>query len=140
MSRPLRTAHETALAFVDAINGHDVDRLLDLSSKEPRFVDSRGDEVCGRDALRRAWLSYFELFSDYRIEVEAVAAVDVVVLIAGWAVGTFRAGQDGASAWRIPAAWRALVHDQAVDTWQVYADNTPVIAILARAASREGTT
>jgi hypothetical protein len=36
--------------------------------------------------------------------------------------------------WRIPAAWRAIVHDGLVQEFRVYADNKPVYDILAKAA------
>jgi len=34
--------------------------------------------------------------------------------------------------WRIPAAWRAIIRNNQVLTWQVYADNIIVMEILKR--------
>jgi hypothetical protein len=34
--------------------------------------------------------------------------------------------------WRIPAAWRAVTDARRVTLWQVFADNSPVHALLAR--------
>jgi hypothetical protein len=32
--------------------------------------------------------------------------------------------------WTVPAAWRALVRGELIDTWQVYVDNNPVYELL----------
>ena len=38
--------------------------------------------------------------------------------------------------WRTPAAWLAVVQDDLVKEWRVYADNKPVYDILAKSNPR----
>ena len=51
-----QTAHDTALAFIAAINAHDLSRLLCLAGPRHRFIDSLGSvmtEPLGRPANPR---------------------------------------------------------------------------------------
>jgi hypothetical protein len=34
--------------------------------------------------------------------------------------------------WRIPAAWKAIIKDNKINHWQVYADNIIVMEIIKR--------
>ena len=38
--------------------------------------------------------------------------------------------------WRTPAAWRAVVEEDLVKEWRVYADNKPVYDIVAKTGLR----
>ena len=53
-----------------------------------------------------------------------------LVLVAGSASGSVATGTPKEKRWRIPAAWRAQVRGGLIEVWQVYADNTPVYALL----------
>jgi len=50
----------------------------------------------------------------------------------GYASGTYRniINKDKSNYWRIPAAWRAIVKDNQIKLWQVYADNLIVMDII----------
>jgi hypothetical protein len=87
-----------------------------------------GSHVSGRERLEQAWAGYFFLFPDYRIEVEAAASQNTVVLACGFASATHAASN---KSWRIPAAWRAIVRKEQIAEWQVYADNKPVYELLS---------
>ena len=86
-----------------------------------------GSQISGRKGLEQAWAGYFSLSPDYRIDIEAAAAQNAVVLACGFASATHAPLQ---KSWRIPAAWRAIVRDGHIAEWQVYADNKPVYELL----------
>jgi hypothetical protein len=98
------------------------------------FIDALGNRVEGRDALLAGWRFYFQLFPDYRIEIDGLLVEEQEAMLHGWAGGTLHRGGrpvDGGG-WRIPAAWRAVADARRVKLWQVYADNQPVRALLER--------
>ena len=128
------TAVETVQAFIAAINQRDVDRLCRLMTDDHRFIDSLGSEICGRDTMRQGWTAYFSMVPDYVIDVRETLVDGRVVLATGIARGTY--SPDGQlkpdDAWSTPAAWRAVVEDGRIATWQVFADNEPLRAILRK--------
>lgn len=114
------TAREVVLAFVDAINAHDVDRLGELMTDDHTFVDPYGSEVTGREPMLAAWRGYFEWFPDYQIEVNDIFEHESEFGMFGFAGGSFQGNAD--RKWRLPAAWKALVRDGRMARWQVVAD------------------
>ena len=124
-------ALDTARRFAAAINGHDVFAIAELMSEDHVFIDSLGNAMNGRAAMRAGWRGYFATFPDYRIDVRGIAADGDTVLLHGCAEGTLAGAADGH--WTIPAAWRAVVADGKIRLWQVYADNKPVYDLLSRA-------
>ena len=114
------------LAFMDAINARDVDRLCALMSDDHLFVDALGTEVRGREAMRKAWKVYFQWFPDYRISHEEIFSDGATTVAAfGSAEGTYAKNGQLANEnhWSMPAAWRAVVRDGLLEQWRVYADN-----------------
>jgi ketosteroid isomerase-like protein len=130
---------ETVLAFIHAINQHDVRMMCDLMTNDHLFTDSLGGTVRGKDELRKAWISYFYLVPDFHITCSEMLQRGGSVGLFGKASGTCKIGKGllPENAWEIPASWRAAVKDGRVSEWQTYADNEPVRIILAR--SPEGT-
>lgn len=126
-----------ALAFVRAINRQDPDALAALMSDEHRFIDSLGNCVVGRDAMRTAWGAYFRMVPDYAIVVDEILCDGPVVVLLGTAQGTYRDPQraatplQAANRWSIPAVLRAFIEDGKVAEWRVYADNEPVRKLMA---------
>jgi ketosteroid isomerase-like protein len=114
------TQKETILAFVDAINAHDIDRLGELMADSHTFVDPHGNVVTGRESMIAAWHGYFEWFPDYQIEVDDIYEREGEFVMFGWAAGSFKG--NGNRKWRLPAAWRASVRNDQVARWQVVAD------------------
>jgi ketosteroid isomerase-like protein len=113
------------LAFVDAVNEHDVDALANLMTADHVFIDSLGNRIEGAAATQGGWREYFEMCPDYWIEAADVFVDDAMVLAAGEAGGSI----DGIE-WQTPAAWKAIVREGRVAQWQVFADNAPVYEIL----------
>jgi ketosteroid isomerase-like protein len=123
-----QSSRETAAAFVEAINRHDVDTLYALMSEGHRFIDSLGAVFEGKEAMRAGWEGYFRMVPDYVLTVRETLCDGAVVVMLGTASGTY--ASDGmltpANRWETPAALRAEVHDGRVTEWQVYADNEPL--------------
>jgi ketosteroid isomerase-like protein len=121
---------EALTQFVEAINRHDAKALVALMTVDHLFVDSLGNVVRGASTMEAGWAGYFSMCPDYWIRTDEVMEEAGVVLAAGEAGGTI----DG-EPWRTPAAWKAVIRDDKVAEWRVFADNKPVYEILARRRS-----
>jgi ketosteroid isomerase-like protein len=117
--------------WIAAINAHDVPALTDLMQSDHTFVDSMGARVTGASSVEAGWCAYFEMCPDYWIRVDEVATSGDIVLAAGEAGGTI-AGRS----WRIPAALKAVIRDDHIAEWHVFADNKPVYDILKAQSDR----
>jgi ketosteroid isomerase-like protein len=129
---PEPDAVRLVIRFVNEINRHDVGAMLALVSDDHVFVDGLGHELRGKERLREAWTSYFALFPDYRILIEDHLQMGIVVGVFGSASGTYAVDGELSPSrrWKIPAAWKAIVRDERVERWQVFADNEPVWKIM----------
>jgi ketosteroid isomerase-like protein len=123
---------ETVLLFMDRINQHDADKLVELVTDDHEFVDSLGNTMRGRDSALKGWRGYFAFCPDYWLSHEEVFARGNQVAVIGSAGGTIAAGGQllPENKWKIPAAWLAVVNNGKIQKWQVYADNKPVYDIL----------
>jgi uncharacterized protein (TIGR02246 family) len=123
--------------LVENINSHDVDAIAALLTSDHRFVDSVGNVTQGREALRAGWRQYFRMVPNYKIEVERALADGPHVVLLGVAGGTY--SPDGTmhaqNAWSTPVALRALIHEDLIAEWQVYADNEPMRERIARSSA-----
>jgi uncharacterized protein (TIGR02246 family) len=130
------TPLESVLAFIEAINQHDVDQLMGLMTEDHAFIDALGNSLRGREQMRAGWHAYFAMCPDYRVSHEDIFRHGDTVAVFGSAGGTIRVSGQLApeNKWQISAAWRAVVHDGLIQEWRVYADNKPVYDILARSA------
>jgi ketosteroid isomerase-like protein len=125
------TPLEVTEQFVAAINAHDVERLASLMTLEHRFIDSLGTVIEGRDAVREGWGFYFGMVADYALEISRSFIAkdgDAEMVLSGVASGSYWSeGQKHPnSSWHTPVALRAVVHDDRIAEWQVYADNEPM--------------
>lgn len=121
---------EVIVAFVAAINARAPEALAELMSDDHRFIDAHGNEVVGRETMLAGWRGYFEWFPDYQIEVAQIFEDGEEFGLFGYAGGSFKG--DPELSWRLPAAWKALVRDQRVALWQVYADTKIPFEIIER--------
>ena len=123
------------LDFIESINSANTDRLYDLMSNDHVFIDSRGNSMVGNDNMKKAWIGYFNLFPDYKIEITDTLQNDSIIVLLGYASGTYKTNNknvDNNNHWKIPATWKAIVVDKKIKLWQVYADNSVVIEIINR--------
>lgn len=122
------------LQFLERINCHDADQLAELMTEDHVFIDSLGAVVNGRENMRSGWRSYYNLCPDYRVFHERIFSHGSHVAVFGTAAGTIAAGGEllAENSWLVPAAWLAVVENELVKEWRVYADNKPVYDIIAR--------
>ena len=122
--------------FVEAINAHDVNRLLERMTPDHQFIDAVGNQVTGLTALESAWQGYFAWMPDYAITIDMWFEQGDEIALFGAAQGTYAMqGQLLAeNHWSLPAAWKATVREGKVAVWRVYCDTKPVFDIMARNA------
>jgi ketosteroid isomerase-like protein len=129
------TAEKTVRRFIERINAHDLDGIVELLSEDHRFVDSLGMVFEGRDMLRMGWGQYLRIVPDYAIDIERLFVDGSEVVVLGLARGTYT--RDGtmrdADAWKTPGAWMGRVRRGEICEWRVFADNEPI-----RRRMREG--
>ena len=109
--------------YVGRINAGDTAELGALVTDDHRFVDAEGT-AHPRGLTHEGWSGYFEIFPDYRIDVEVIFANGETVAAFGHASGSF---QGKGAAWRFPAAWKAVVRGGEILEWRVYADVEPMM-------------
>lgn len=116
---------QTALAFVDAINAHDIERIYSLMTNDHLFIDTYASEVHGKENMKKSWINYFEWFPDYLIEVKDVFVNGNKVAIFGIASGTYHKTEkvENNKRYQLPAAWKVIVEDGKVKLWQVICDS-----------------
>ena len=127
------TEVDVVMAFMEAINQHDVDKLSELMAEDHVFVDSLGRSVNKRENMVGAWRNYFVFCPDYWVSPDEVFENGNRVAAFGAAGGTI--ASEGMlpeeNKWRVPAAWLASIEKGLVKEWRVYADNKPVYDILS---------
>lgn len=128
------TSFEVAMAFVEAINSKDVDRLAELMTPDHKFIDGDGSEHTGRDRMKAGWKEHLELIPDLTLSItEHYEDRDIVILL-GWSNGTII--QNGElkpeNSWRVPATWRVVVESGRIAVWQLYANQCALHEIYDR--------
>ena len=122
----------TVLEFVERINAHDVDGILDLMSEDYRFINSAGDTFRGRAFMRATWRAHFAQYPDFQIKVERVIADEDGVAVFGVAQGTLNS--DGQileeNHWEVPAAFLGIARDGKMLHWQVFSDTTMIFDLI----------
>ena len=119
-------------AFVGGINAHDIAGLAALMTEDHCFVDSLGNVVNGRDAMKGGWTAYFRMVPDYRLTAQEWFTDGPVVVMLGTASGTYSpdGSLDPKRAWTTPVACRAVVQGDLVAEWRGYADNEPIRQLM----------
>jgi len=127
---------ETTLAFLNAINQDDADKVAGLMTPDHVFTDALGNSIRGREKMRAGWRAYFAMCPDYKVSHEDIFPNGNTVAAFGSAGGSISVNGQlvPENKWQTPAAWRAVVQDGLVKEFRVYADNKPVYDILAKAA------
>jgi uncharacterized protein (TIGR02246 family) len=125
---------EIVLSYIEAINAHDLSKLIDLMTDDHIFVDSLGKRMNDKEQIHDAWQKFIDMFPDYEISVTDILHKGNVVGIFGKASGTYTPKQKHTSDghWEIPAAWKAVVKDGRIALWQIIADFEPVRQMKAR--------
>ncbi|HUI63201.1 MAG TPA: nuclear transport factor 2 family protein [Bacteroidota bacterium] len=126
------TPTEIALAFIQAINRHEIGAITSLMTPDHVFVDSLGVTMSGREKMREAWIAYLYMIPDYTLAVADVFSAGDRVVLTGKASGTVAVKRElpPENHWEIPVAVQAQVREGLIARWQVFADNEPVRQIL----------
>lgn len=131
---PISNPIQMVLEFEKSINARNPEAICALMTADGEFIDSLGIRIQGTEKLRAAWRGYFKMVPDYSISHSEILADANTVAVFGSAQGTF--SKDGQLAkenfWKTSAAWRAVVKDGKIASWQVYADNEPIRAIMRK--------
>jgi hypothetical protein len=125
---------QVILDFVAAINRGSVENICNLMTEDHVFIDSQDNRTFGKENMKQAWIGYFALFPDYKIDPVEILEKDSLICILGYASGTYKnlKNEKNSNYWRIPAAWTSIVKDDQIKVWQVYADNIIVLDIMNR--------
>ena len=133
----MNTPIDVVLQFEQAINSRNPGAICSLMTGDGEFIDSLGNRIQGTQKVRAAWTAYFKMVPDYSISHAEILADGNVVAVFGSAQGTF--SKDGQLAkdnfWKTPAAWRAIVEENKIAVWQVFADNEPIRALMRKSVS-----
>jgi uncharacterized protein (TIGR02246 family) len=136
-----RMNSKTVNDFVAAINAHDPDKLAVLMTEDHVFIDAHGNEMKGKEQMKKGWEGYLSMFPDYKIEITTMASDGDTVLATGFASGTYKGikTEGNKNYWRLPAAWKAVVSKGAIKLWQVYCDTKIPFEVMARDESHDDT-
>jgi len=125
---------EVAMAFVEAINSKDVDRMASLMTNDHKFIDGDGSEHSGKDRMTTGWRKHLELIPNLTLSISQHFEENETVVLLGWSSGTIV--QNGElkqeNSWRVPCAWRVLVESEKVAIWQLYANQCALHEIYDR--------
>ncbi len=128
------TPTEIALAFVDAINSKDIERLAGLMTDDHKFIDGDGSEHIGKDQMKVGWKKHFELIPDLTLTVSNQFEEKDTVVLFGRSRGTIiqKGKLKPENSWQVPSAWRVLVKSEKVAVWQLYANQCALHEIYDR--------
>lgn len=103
-------------------------------SEDYIFIDSYGDKHVGKKGEKQGWKGYFELFPDYKIEIEDIAENDSIFGLFGYASATYKnlINESNSNYWKIQASWKAIVENKKIKHWQIYCDVKIIVEIIER--------
>jgi ketosteroid isomerase-like protein len=126
------TEKDIVLAFVKAINDHDVDKIYDLMSDDHIFIDGSGGKYVGKTGMKEGWQNYYQMFPDYNIQITDVVEDNSIIGLFGHASGSYKIVKNETNFWKTTAAWKAIVENKKIMHWQVYCDYTQLMEIIKK--------
>ena len=134
-----RQQRETALAFIEAINAHDVNQIVALLADDYEFVNSSGDHFQGQRFMRDEWAAQFAKHPDFRIRIGRVIADEESVAVFGYSEGTY--APDGTlrpeNRWSVPAAFLLMSREGRISYFESFSDASMVYDLIQ--ASQQAT-
>lgn len=123
---------QAALSFIDRINSHDVDGIVDSLSPDYEFVNSSGDHFHGSKFMRDEWTAQFKKHPDFKIRIGRVVADGQAVAIFGYSEGTY--APDGKlvpeNRWSVPAAFLIMSRDGNITYFESFSDASMVYDMM----------
>jgi ketosteroid isomerase-like protein len=129
------TDKDIVLAFVKAINDHDVDKIYDLMSDGHVFIDGSGGKHVGKTGMKEDWQDYYQMFPDYSIQITDVLEDNSIIGLFGHASGSYRIVKNETNFWKTTAAWKVTVENKKIMNWQVFCDYTQLMEIIKKTNS-----
>ena len=126
---------DVATKYVDRINAHDVQGMIDLMTPDHVFVDSLGARSA-RPGIEDGWRQYLSMVPDYAIRIDRTMSDGETVVLIGEAGGTYVPAGGRAMAknrWSTPSVWVAKSRGRRISEWRIFADNEPIRAKMRRA-------
>ena len=122
----------TVQSFNNAINEGNVELLSSLMTEDHTFVDASGVAHSGVKEMTDGWADFFQTFPDYKNSFENILQDGNLVVAVGTAYGTYNGNRGLVPANKIQwsAAWKAIVENDKIKLWQVYADWTEGMKII----------
>lgn len=124
-----------ALAFVDKINTHDVNGIVECLSPDYEFVNSSGDHFHGSQFMRDEWAAQFKKHPDFKIRIGRVVADAEAVAIFGYSEGTY--APDGKlvpeNRWSVPAAFLLMSRGGKITYFESFSDASMVYDMMQAA-------
>jgi len=119
-------------AFNNAINEGNVELLSGLMTEDHTFVDASGAAHSGIKEMTEGWKVFFSMFPDYKNNFESILQDGQLVVALGTACGTYNGNRGLVPENRIEwvAAWKAIVENDKIKLWQVYADWSEATKII----------
>jgi len=119
-------------SFNNAINEGNVKLLSSLMAEDHTFIDASGASHSGIKEMTEGWKDFFRLFPDYKNNFENILQDGKLVVALGTACGTYNGNRGVIPENRIQwtAAWKAIVENNKIKVWQVYADWTEAMKII----------
>ena len=118
--------------FNNAINEGNVELLSRLMTEDHTFIDASGAAHSGVKEMTEGWKDFFRMFPDYKNNFESILQDGNLVVALGTACGTYNGNRGLIPENRIiwTAAWKAIVENDKIKLWQVYADWTEGMKII----------
>lgn len=118
--------------FNNAINEGNVELLSSLMTEDHTFIDAGGAAHSGVKEMTEGWKDFFRMFPDYKNNFESILQDGNLVVALGTACGTYNGNRGLIPENRIEwtAAWKAIVENDKIKLWQVYADWTEGMKII----------
>lgn len=123
---------KTVQSFNNAINDGNIKVLSELMTEDHTFITSTGHSVSGKKEMTAGWKDFFKMFPDYKNNFENILQKGNMVVATGRVYGTYNGKRGLVPENRIemPAAWKAVVENGKIKSWQVYADWTEGAKII----------
>lgn len=119
-------------SFNNAINDGNVELLSTLMTEDHTFIDASGAAHSGVEEMKEGWKGFLRMFPDYKNNFENILQDGNLIVAIGTACGTYNGNRGLIPENRIEwsAAWKAVVENDKIKLWQVYADWTEALKII----------
>lgn len=118
-----KEALATTLLFVESINRHDIEILINLLAHEHELVDITGDTESDKDSIENAWKTYLASYPDYHIYIRRIFQNDNTIYLVGHTTGSHLNLPDAEEFHSEAVIWISQVNDGKVTRWQLKNDS-----------------